>query len=242
MTSASPIEFSIVIPCYKEGQKILRDLDAAIEFLNQNQISGEVIVVDDGSPDETARIASEFATRESRVKVVEYKINRGKGYAIRQGVAASTGRYVMFADAGLCVPFHYALIGLKLLKENHSDMAIASRALPESQIKKASPTYRQIGSKFFWILLRLFMGIPPRIRDTQCGFKLYDGTKGRELFARCFVDGFMIDIELLRRAFRSGCKVENFPVEWRNDSDTRFHPLTGSWRLLWDLLKIRLRV
>jgi dolichyl-phosphate beta-glucosyltransferase len=242
MTPASSIELSIVIPCYKEGQKILKDLQAAIEFLNQNQISGEIIVVDDGSPDQTAQIAREFATRESRVKVVKYPLNRGKGYAIRQGVAASSGEYVMFADAGLCVPFHYALVGLKLLKEGPCDMAIASRALSESEIKKASPTYRQIGSKVFWILLRVFMGIPPRIRDTQCGFKLYNGKKARELFSQCFIDGFMIDIELLSRAFRSNWRVENFPVEWHNDSDTRFHPLTGSWRLLWDLLKIRLRV
>ena len=241
MTSASSIELSIVIPCFKEGKKILKDLEEAIAFLNQNQIPGEVIVVDDGSPDDTAQIAREFASREPRVKIVRYEINRGKGYAIRQGMAASIGRYVMFADAGLCVPFHYARIGIKLLKKG-CDMAIASRALPESEIKKASPTHRQIGSKVFWILLRLFMGIPPRIRDTQCGFKLYDGLKGRELFSRCFIDGFMIDIELLSRAFRLGWQIENFPVEWHNDSDTRFHPLTGSWRLLWDLLKIRLKV
>jgi dolichyl-phosphate beta-glucosyltransferase len=241
MTSTSSIELSIVIPCFKEGKKILRDLEAATAFLNQNQIPGEVIVVDDGSPDDTARIAHDFAVREPRVKVVEYKINRGKGYAIRQGVAASTGRYVMFADAGLCVPFDYALVGLRLLKENKCHMAIASRALPESQIKKASPTHRQIGSKIFWILLRLFMGIPPRIRDTQCGFKFYEGEKGRKLFSECFVDGFMIDIELLRRAFRTRWKVENFPVEWHNDSDTRFNPVLGSWRLIWDLLLIRLK-
>jgi dolichyl-phosphate beta-glucosyltransferase len=241
MIPASSIELSIVIPCYKEGQKILKDLEAATEFLNQNQISGEIIVVDDGSPDRTAQIADEFATREPRVQVVRYEINRGKGYAIRQGVAASSGQYVMFADAGLCVPFHYALVGLRLLKEGPCDMAIASRALPESQIKKASPTYRQIGSKVFWILLRLFMGIPPRIRDTQCGFKLYDGKKARALFAQCFVDGFMIDIELLRRAFQSNWKVEHFPVEWHNDIDTRFNPVFGSWRLIWDLVVIRLK-
>jgi dolichyl-phosphate beta-glucosyltransferase len=242
MSLSDAVELSIVIPCYKEGGKILHDLSAATSFLNHEYVEGEIIVVDDGSPDSTADIVSEFAKGDPRVHLVRYEQNRGKGYALRQGVAKSRGRWVMFVDAGLCVPYEYVRVPLKLLRESGCDMAIGSRALAESVIARHSPWYRKLGSQLFWILIRVFMGIPNTIRDTQCGFKFYDGPKARELFAKCSTDGFMIDIELICRALRGRWRIQNFPVEWSNDADTRFHPLFGSWRLLWDLFLIRMRI
>lgn len=234
-------ELSLVIPCYREGEKILHDLKAATEFLDQEKIHGEVIVVDDGSPDSTAARAQEFARRDSRIEVVRYEPNRGKGHALRIGMARTRGRLVMFADAGLCVPYRCALDGIKLVREGKCDMAIGSRVLAQSLIVRHSPLYRRVASKIFWIILRLFMGIPQGIRDTQCGFKVYDGAKARKLFDGCFVDGMMTDIELICKAARGGWKIESFPVEWRNDSDTRLNPIIHSWGFLRDLIKIRLR-
>ena len=232
------LDLSIVIPAYKEVKKVNQDIQAAAAFLVSHRISGEILLVDDGSPDDTVETAKALESEFPALKVLSYKPNRGKGHALRYGVAHSRGKNVMFADAGLCVPYDIAAIGLTMLNLRMCDIAIGSRRMRGS-IRREQPLYRRIGSKVYGWVIHTFMGIPWYISDTQCGFKLYQGNVARCLYASSFTDGFMFDIEIILRALADGYQILEFPVLWSNDADSRFNPLRGTWRLLRELVAIR---
>jgi glycosyltransferase involved in cell wall biosynthesis len=236
--SEPELDLSIVIPAFKEAAKIERDIDAAFEFLSSEGLRGEVIVVDDGSPDDTAAIAKAASSRYPALRVLSYTPNRGKGHALRYGIVRATGRNILFADAGLCVPYKIARIALAMLDMRMCDVANGSRRMRGS-VKRAQPLYRQIGSRLFGIVVHAFMGIPMYISDTQCGFKAYRREVGHRLYGAAFTDGFMYDTEIILRALDEGYTILEFPVVWENDADSRFNPKTGSLKLLRELLVIR---
>jgi glycosyltransferase involved in cell wall biosynthesis len=238
MTDSSELDLSIVIPAYKESSKVERDIVAASDFLAANGIRGEIILVDDGSPDDTAERAAALRARYKNLIVLSYKPNRGKGHAIRFGVLRATGRIVMFADSGLCVPYNIAKLGISMIEMDMCDIANGSRRARGS-IVVAQPLYRRVGSKAYKGFIHLFMGIPRYISDTQCGFKLYRRDVAQALFAPAFTDGFMIDTEIILRALRAKYRILEFPVLWSNDADTRYDPVKGTLRNLRELLKIR---
>ncbi|HXE72118.1 MAG TPA: glycosyltransferase [Candidatus Nitrosotenuis sp.] len=232
------MELSIVIPAYNEGKKIARDLCEAAAFLERHRLEGEILVVDDGSRDDTVARVEEMRGRIPGLRLLSYGANRGKGYALRHGVARSQGDYVLFADAGLCVPYEMALVGLTFLRLGMCDIAVANRRMRGSLVQ-GQPLYRRLGSLVHNLLVRLAMGVPWHLDDTQCGFKLFRGDVARPLFASVTCDGFMADVEMLVRAARQGHRILNFPVPWTNDRDTRFHPLRGQVRNFRELWAIR---
>jgi len=238
---AERIDLSIVIPAYKESSKIERDVSAAAKFLADNAIAGEIIVVDDGSPDDTAERAAALRPRFAQLRVLSYQPNRGKGHAVRYGIVRSRGRTVMFADSGLCVPYEIASIGLRMLELDMCDIAHGSRRMRGS-IVRAQPFYRRLGSRAFKLFVHTVMGIPPWISDTQCGFKIYKGDVARKLYAQARIDGFMYDTEIIMLARRLGYRILEFPVLWSNDADTRYDPVRGTLRNLRELSKIRVRL
>jgi len=235
---ATDYDLSIVIPAYREAAKIEADIEAAFEFLAGERLSGEVIVVDDGSSDDTAAVARRALDRYPGLRVLSYTPNRGKGYALRYGIARAKGRNILFADAGLCVPYRIAKIALAMLDMRMCDVAHGSRRMRGS-VKRSQPLYRQIGSRIFGIIVHAVMGIPLYISDTQCGFKAYRRDVAHRLYGAAFTDGFMFDTEIILRALAEQYTILEFPVVWENDADTRFNPRTGSKRLLRELLVIR---
>lgn len=233
------MDLSIVIPAYREEAKIGRDVAAAGAFLDRAGLSGEVIVVDDGSPDATSA-AARLAPLPPGVarRVIRYRRNRGKGYAVRRGMLATRGEYAMFTDSGMCILFDYALRGLELLKSGQCELAHATRKGPGSVIRQRQPLFRRVGSRVFRRLVGL-MGVPKRISDSQCGFKLYVGDVARELYGESITDGFMFDAEILLRALRKGYRVMEFPVQWYHDRDSRLEPFQTAFRMLIELWRIR---
>jgi dolichyl-phosphate beta-glucosyltransferase len=230
-----------VIPAYKEAEKIEQDIRAANAFLATHGIAGEILVVDDGSPDDTATSARALEAEFPALRVLNYEQNRGKGYALRYGITHSRGKNVMFADAGLCVPYDVALIGLTMLNLQMCDVAIGSRRMRGS-VRRQQPLYRRIGSKVYSWVIHTIMGVPWYISDTQCGFKIYRGDVARRLYARSFTDGFMFDIEIILRSLAEGYQMLEFPVLWSNDPDTRYDPIRGTWKNFLDLMAIRWRL
>lgn len=213
---------SIVIPAFDEGKKISRDVQATTEFIAKHRLTGEVIIVDDGSSDETATLAREVVIpSEVQRTVIRNNIHRGKGFAIRTGILASRAEYVMFADSGLTVPFENALRGLRLLQEGTCELAHGSRRLPGSVIRKEQDWDRKIISRLFHEVVVRWMRLPRHLTDTQCGFKLYRGDIARRLYAECLTEGFMFDIEIIIRAVNHGFRIVEFPVEWTCDRDSR---------------------
>ena len=234
------MDLSIVIPAFKEGNKIASDVKAAADFLEDNKFTGQIIVVDDGSKDNTAQ-AAQNAEISPRVKlnVIRYEQHRGKGYAVRQGIKQTTGEYVMFADSGLCVPYKDTLCGLDILKSGECDIAHGSRKIRGCHIDKAQGLYRRICSKLFhWFVIHVIK-IPPELTDTQCGFKIYRGDVARGLYSKCITDGFAFDIEIIMRARKEGYRIKEFPINWTCDLDSRLSPTRNSWRILSELLAIR---
>ena len=230
----SPL-LSVVIPCFNEAGKIEKDISAALDYFSGRTYSFELILVDDGSMDGTAETLRQV---KGRATAVCYRPNRGKGYAVRTGMLRATGRYRLFTDAGLCVPFSEIEKGLSLL-EAGADVAIGSRKMAASQVARQQAGYRRMGSAVFGFLVRNWMGL--RYSDTQCGFKLFTAQAAERLFSAARIDGFMFDAETLINARKFGLTVREFPVEWRADPDSRYKPFSGSFRNLFELVRIQLQ-
>lgn len=232
-------DFSIVIPAYNEEKKIEKDIEAVYSFFNSHSLNGELVIVDDGSKDKTYEVASTFKNKYPSLKVINYGMNKGKGYALRTGMVEASGKYILFADSGICVPYENSLEGLKLTQEGF-DIAIGSRRTKENEttIVIQQPAYRRIGSKVFYFTMKLLKLIPRGIYDTQCGFKIFKKEAAHKIYKECFTDGFMIDIEMLKRGIKAKYKITQFPVKWSNDPDTRFNPIGGSLQNMIQILKI----
>jgi len=234
------MHLSIVIPVFEESKKIGTDIKMAFTFLEKNHITGEIIVVDDGSSDNTAEAAKNVDTPAGiTLKIERYEHHKGKGHAIRTGIKQTSGKYVMFADSGSCVPFEDVLRGLKLLESGACDIAHGSRKLSESQIKKTQSWYRRTCSAIFHRFVICFMKIPSELTDTQCGFKIYKGDIARQLYAQCITEGFMFDVEIIMRAVKQGYRIKEFPIDWTCDRDSRLSPTHNLWNVLSDLITIK---
>ena len=235
-----PMDLSIVIPEFNEARKIARDVEAAGAFLVAQGLGGEILVVDDGSSDKSADLAAAAPVPEGvQRRVIRHQVNRGKGHAVRTGMVQTSGDVVMFADAGLCIPFDNALRGLSLIREDGCDIAHGSRRLPDSVITRPKSLYRRMLTRVFRWTMPWLAGTPRSLSDTQCGFKMYRGEVGRELYGKCTCDGFLFDVETVLRAMRAGWRIVEFPVEWHSDSDSRLHPARSIPRLIAELRAIR---
>ncbi len=238
MNKEASYTISVLIPAYNEEKKIEKDIREIYKFLDKYKIIGEVIISTDGVTDNTINIVKSLQNEFKTLKLLAEKIRIGKGAAIKKGVKIASGKYIMFADAGHCVPYRFINEGIAKIDEGY-DVALASRASIKSIITKPQPFYRQIGSKIFGIIVRDIMHTPKNIKDTQCGFKIYKNKVAKKLFNELKTKSFMFDIELILRAKKENYKMTQFPVQWRNDSDTKFNPISGSVRNIKDLFKIK---
>ncbi len=238
--SQTEVELSIVIPAYNEAHKIARDIQAASRFLIESKIPGEIIISDDGSRDATVATARQAPAPASvAVSVIAFERNRGKGAAVREGMIATRGQYIMFADSGVCIPYEQALRGLDLLRAGKCEIAHASRKRTDSIITNPQPLHRRILSRIFRSAADAVLGLPHRLTDTQCGFKMYAGEVGRQLYRECGTEGFLFDLEIILRAKRRGWRIMEFPVTWSCDPDSRLRPGKTAIRTIVELRSIK---
>jgi dolichyl-phosphate beta-glucosyltransferase len=236
------MDLSIVIPALNEEKKIASDITTAAFFFGEAGLKGEVVVVDDGSSDRTFHNALTAMVPDAvRRRVVRLDRNSGKGAALKAGVRETSGEVVLTVDSGTCIPYEDALPALARIRAGELDAAVASRIHPESVICRNRPLSRRIVSRLFRRSVRLIAGLPKEFGDSQCGFKLYRGDLARKLFAELETPGFAFEIELLLKAKRRGLRIEEFPVHWSCDPDTRLRPIRQSltvWKELWRVRKI----
>ncbi|MDX1388563.1 MAG: glycosyltransferase family 2 protein [Acidobacteriota bacterium] len=229
---------SVVVPAYNEEKRLGGSLEKIGAYLDTNDIDAEIIVVDDGSSDATERIAAGLL-RGRRGKVLRNVENRGKGHSVRRGTLESSGRWVLLTDADLSSPIEEHSKLALAVREHDLDVAIGSRALPESDIKVRQAPLREAMGKIFNRIIRLGTGL--RFRDTQCGFKLYDLDRTRPLFERMVVDRFAFDVEFLFLAVRYGLAVREVPVVWADSKGSKVGIVTSPINMVWDLLRVRWR-
>jgi dolichyl-phosphate beta-glucosyltransferase len=223
----------VVIPAYNEAERLPPTLERVLAYLRGRGQSHEIVVVDDGSRDQT--VARARAVGGASLTVLANEVNRGKGYSVRRGMLAARGARRLMTDADLSTPIEdLELLAARL--DAGYDVAIGSRALPDSNVEIRQPWYRESMGRLFNALVRLLA--VPGLKDTQCGFKLFTADAARAAFSRCHLDGFSFDVEALFLARRLGFRIAEVPVTWRNDAASRVG-LWGGFRAFPDLLHIR---
>lgn len=233
----SGVELSLVVPAYNEAARIRATLETLRAWLDARGPAYEIIVAADGD-DGTREIAASVAPSDPRLLVLGGPGRGGKGRGIRLGVARSRGRVVGFLDADDKTPVE-DLDRLLPWLERGFDVVIGSRGLADSRIDVPRPVHRRVGSRAFGLVVHAVLGLRD-VRDTQCGFKVFRGDVARDLFARQRIDGYMFDVEVLHLAERSGHRIKEVGVRWRDDGDSRLELVAGNWRNMIDLLRIRL--
>jgi len=229
-------DLSLVVPAYNEAGRIRRTLEAMRSHLAARGLDYEVIVAADGD-DATRDIVAEMSRSDRRLSVLGGPERGGKGRGVRLGVARARGRIVGFVDADDKTPIEDMDKMLPWLARGF-DLVIGSRGLADSRIEVPQALYRRVGSRAFGVAMHLILGLW-NVRDTQCGFKFFRGDVARDLFARQRIDGYMFDVEILHLANRSGYRIKEVGVRWRDDRDSRLALLAGNWQNLVDLLRIR---
>ena len=240
MNSNNPF-LSVIIPAYNEANRIGDSLAAIVAYLRAQTFSSELIIVNDGSRDATAQIAQAKITGVDQARLISYTPNRGKGYAIRQGVLVARGELVLFMDADLSTPVSEIATALDYFKQG-CDMVIGSRALNQSRIAVYQPIYRRLGAKIFNLLRDGIVGAGiSRFKDTQCGFKIFRGAAARRIFNHTQIDRFMFDVEVLYLALKWNYRIAEMPVQWADVRGSKVRLIRDTARMFKDLALIRLR-
>jgi dolichyl-phosphate beta-glucosyltransferase len=230
-------KLSIVIPAYNEAGRLPASLDRIIDYFDAREVDYELLVVDDGSSDDTAGVAEAIVGRlGERGRVLRNPQNLGKGASVRRGMLAARGKRVLFSDADLSAPIE-ELVKLEQALDAGAGVAIGSRAVDRSLIEERQSFGRSVMGRFFNLVVQIFA--VRGISDTQCGFKLFAAEVVSPIFARTRIERFGFDVEVLALAQRLGIPVAEVPVRWRNSPGSRVTLGQGA-RAFLDPVRVRI--
>ncbi len=228
--------YSIVIPAYNESARITPSLEKILAYIAEKRWDAEVLVVNDGSKDNTAEIVRRFAERNPIVRLIENPGNRGKGYSIRNGMLQARGDILIFSDADLSSPIYESARLIQAI-ESGADVAFGSRWLEADTQTERQPILRQIAGRAYNILLRIILGL--NFKDTQCGLKAFTRDAADKIFTRQKIERWGFDPELLFIARKFKMKMVEIPVEWAHDDRSKINPVVDGFKMGMEMLKIR---
>lgn len=230
------MRYSIIIPAYNEAQRIVPTLKRVIAYIADQNWNAEVIVVNDGSRDNTAEIVQDYAARHSLLRLLENPGNRGKGYSVRNGMLHASGDLLLFSDADLSSPIEESSKLFQAISEG-ADVVIGSRWLNAELQTERQPLHRQLFGRVFNVLLRLVLGL--KFKDTQCGFKAFTREAAQIIFPLQKIERWGFDPEIIFLAQKKGLAIAEVPVRWAHEAGGSIHPLRDGLRMFADVLKIR---
>lgn len=233
------MEISIVIPAYNEEKRIENTIEKILNFFRKKNTDFEIIVVDDGSKDNTYLVAKSLKEKNKEVKIIKHAKNKGKGGAVKTGILNASGNYILFTDADLSTPIEEIDKLLYWIKEKNYDIVIGSRSLQNSKILTPQPFYRRIIGRIFPVLVRIIL--TNKFKDTQCGFKLFKNQIAKEIFNELKTENFAFDVEVLYRALKKGYKIKEIGVIWINSPYSTVKIFKDPFKMLFSLLKIKFK-
>lgn len=228
--------YSFIVPAYNESSRIRPTLDEILRYSAEQNWDAEILVVDDGSRDDTAEVIREYARAHSQIRLLQNPGNRGKGFSVRNGMLHARGDICLFTDADLSSPISEAPKLFEAIRGG-ADVVIGSRWLRAELQTERQPLYRQAFGRIFNLVLRLFLGLT--FKDTQCGFKAFRRAAAQRVFPLQKIERWGFDPEILYIARRMGLKVAEVPVLWAHSEGTRLHPFRDGMRMFVDVLHIR---
>jgi glycosyltransferase involved in cell wall biosynthesis len=227
---------SVVVPAFNEECRLEATLDKLDAFIKSADWNAEIIVVDDGSADGTARLVMRHMQEKPHLRLLQNHINRGKGFSIRRGVEAALGEVILLSDADLSVPMNEAPKLLDAIEQG-ADIAIGSRGAQAGGARMSAPWYRRLCSAGFKMVVQSVLGL--RFADTQCGFKAFKRKAARLTFSRQRIERWGFDPEVLMLADRFCFVVKEVGVEATHDDRSRLNVVRDSFQMLCEVLKIR---
>jgi dolichyl-phosphate beta-glucosyltransferase len=233
------IDLSIVVPAYDEQDRLGDSVRKILGYLTTEKLAGELIVVDDGSSDNTAKIAEEAGAEfpGAEVNVIRYEQNRGKGYAVKTGLLAARGDVALFSDADLSTPIEEMHKLIDPIRSGEFDVTFGSRALDRSLISTHQPWVREQGGRVVNLIIKTMSGL--RFLDTQCGFKAFNMEKFRPLLDVMQIDRFGFDVEFLFVANYHKLRLKEIPVRWANVEGSKVSVVRDTRRMFGELAQIR---
>jgi dolichyl-phosphate beta-glucosyltransferase len=236
MTDPQSPHYSIIIPAYNEGERIGNTLDRILRYSDSQGWKVEVLVVNDGSRDNTVQIARHYAKNNPCLRVIENPGNRGKGFSVRNGMLHARGKILLFTDADLSSPIQEADKLFAAIQDG-ADIAIGSRWLDTQLQSRRQPLHRQLFGRAFNLTLRLILGL--RFKDTQCGFKAFTSEAAQAIFPLQNIERWGFDPEILYLAKKFRFSVAEIPVLWSHREGTQIHPLRDGIRMLGEVMRVR---
>jgi dolichyl-phosphate beta-glucosyltransferase len=230
------MDISVIIPAFNEENRITKTLEEAYTYLSSRQFKFEIIVVNDGSVDGTVNVIISFAKSHPGVRLISLTKNQGKGAAVREGILASNAELVLFTDADGSTSIKELERLEAALKNSAADVAVGSRALKSEETSIRARIFRKILGRVFNLAVNILA--VPKIKDTQCGFKLFKKEVAKKLFYEQRFPRFSFDLEVLWKANRLGYKVVEVPVNWTHVSGSKVNVFKDGIRMLLDAFKL----
>jgi glycosyltransferase involved in cell wall biosynthesis len=233
--------FSLVIPAFNEAERIGQSLRTAFAYLRTTSPGSELIVVNDGSTDDTSEIVREVFAGQTAItaRLLEHSPNRGKGAAVREGLLAAATPIGLFSDADFSTPIEEAPKLIEPIAAGELDVAFGSRALDRTLIGHHQPWRREQGGRVFNLIVRVATGLP--FWDTQCGFKAFRLDVVRPILERANTDGFGFDVELLYLARKANLRMKEVPVRWNHVEGSKVSFARDSVRMFREVVALRTR-